>query len=116
MPGLEDLEPRPFGEGEHVPGPNARKDHNTPVRTLDSLRRRAAAIDKALDGHPAPAPADYLSALLTARRSLAPVIDYDSSVEMVRASCPQAVGWRFRNSRGTAVNVGEMACHVAFKG
>ena len=60
MPGLGDIEPRPFGEGEHVPGPNARKDHNTPVRTLDSLRRRAAAIDKALDGHPAPAPADYL--------------------------------------------------------
>jgi hypothetical protein len=58
-----------------------------------------------------------VKALLAARRNLAPVIDYDSSVEMVRASCRRAVGWRFVSAKGTAltaVNVGNEVCRVAF--
>ncbi|MGA2256732.1 MAG: hypothetical protein ABSG53_18950 [Thermoguttaceae bacterium] len=121
MPGFDDLEPRAYDAGMHVPGPNTEplsKAQSAPIRTLDSLRLRAGAIDKAFDGRPASPPADYVKALLTARRSLAQVIDYDSSVEMVRASYPQAVGWRFTNKIGmalTAVNVGDKTCHVAFK-
>ncbi len=118
MPGFEELEPRVDGAGAHVPDANTRKDRSAPIRTLDSLRPRAGAIDKAFDGRPAPPLADYVKALLTARRSLAPVIDYGSSVEMVRASCRGAVGWRFANKRGTAltaVNVGDETCRVAFK-
>jgi len=121
MPGFDDLEPRAYDAGMHVPGPNTEslsKAQSAPIRTLDGLHPRAMAIDKAFGGTPVPAPAAYVKSLLAARQSLAPVIDYDSSVEMVRATGRRAVGWRFTNKSGTAltaVNVGDNACRVAFK-
>jgi hypothetical protein len=121
MPGLDDLEPRPYEPGLKTPRGGADpllKAAGAPIRTLDALRPRARAIDEALAGTRPPPAATYVKSLLTARRSLAPVIDYDSSVEMVRTPCPQAVGWRFTNNRGvvlTAVNVGDQTCRAEFK-
>ncbi len=120
MPGLDDLEPRPYEPGLQIPRGGADpllKAAGAPIRTLDALRPRARAIDDAFAGTRPPPAAAYVRSLLTARRSLAQVIDYGSSVEMVRSPSPHAVGWRFTNARGTvmtAVNVGEKTCRVAF--
>ena len=66
----------------------------------------------------APAPAEYVKALLTARQTLAPFVDYGGSVELVRTSFPDAAGWRFTSSKGmalTAVNVSDTPRVVNFE-
>jgi hypothetical protein len=105
MPGLEDILPRYWEQMEHVPSPFKRLYSNSETLrgVLEGLRPRAAAVDNALAGTKAPAPAEYVKALLTARQELAPFVDHGSSVELVRTPSPQAAGWRFTGNKGTAL-------------
>jgi hypothetical protein len=119
MPGLDDFLPRYWAEMEHEPDPFKRlcSDSNTLRGALDGLRPRAEAIDNALSGKQAPAPTEYVKALLNARRKLAPIIDHGSSVELVRTPFPRVVGWRFTSHNGmalTAVSVAEVPREVHF--
>lgn len=119
VPGLDDFLPRYWEQMEQVPDAFGQQ-HATAAKlqsTLEGLRSRAAAIDQALGGRTAPAPADYVKALLTGRGKLAPLIDSGSSVELVRTPFPKACGWRFTSSRGTAltaVNVADVTRPVTF--
>ncbi len=120
MPGLDDFLPRylPMME-ENLPDP-FKQQYSTPASlhaTLEGLRPRAQAIDQALYGRTAPAPAQYLKTLLKARAQLAPILDHGSSVELVRTAFPRVVGWRFTGARGTvltAVSVAEGPREVRF--
>jgi hypothetical protein len=119
MPGLDDVIPRNWQQMENVPNPF---QHMTSSReafrhVLEGLRPRTAAIDEAFVGRKAPAPADYVRRLLTARAKLAPLIDHGSSVELLRTPFPRAVGWRFASNRGvalSAVNVADVRRDVTF--
>jgi hypothetical protein len=120
MPGLDDILPRYWEQMEHVPDPFKQLYANgeTLRGVLEGLRPRAAAIDTALAGRKAPAPAEYVKALLTARQTLAPFVDYGGSVESVPTSFPDAAGWRFTSSKGmalTAVNVSDTPRVVNFE-
>jgi hypothetical protein len=111
MPGLEDIVPRSWEAMERVPN-TLRRAYSNPETlrgVLQGLQPRAAAIDEALAGKKAPSPADYVKALLTAREKLAPIIDYGGSVESVRTPFPKIAGWRFTNSRGTALTAVSVA-------
>jgi hypothetical protein len=119
MPGLADLCPREGETAAHFRDPmgDLFKDRNTLRATLARLRPRAAAIDAALAGREAPAPAAYLKDLLTARRRLAPFIDHGGTVAAVNSRPPRAAGWRFTSPRGmalSAVNVADAPCHFVF--
>jgi hypothetical protein len=119
MPGLDDLVPRRGEPIENTPDSLAHfsSDSETFRAALERLRPRASAIDEAFAGKQAPSPAEYVKSLLTARERVAPIIDHDSSVDMVRTPFPRAVGWRFTSRRGTAlsaVNVAEVPRHVSF--
>jgi hypothetical protein len=119
MPGLDDILPRYWQMMEHVPDPFKQLYSNSETLhgVLMGLRPRAAAIDTALAGKQAPAPADYVKALLTARQTLAPFVDHGSSVELVRTPFPEAAGWRFTSTNGmalTAVNVSDAPLVVSF--
>ncbi|MGD0389415.1 MAG: hypothetical protein ABSC42_10725 [Tepidisphaeraceae bacterium] len=83
----------------------------------EGLRPRAADIDNALAGRTAPAPAEYVKAIMTARQKLAPLVDHGSSVELVRTPFPKAAGWRFTSNAGmalTAINVSDEPGNVKF--
>jgi len=119
MPGLDDILPRYWEQMEHVPDPFKQLYANSATLrgVLEGLRPRAAAIDNTLAGKKAPAPAEYVKALLTARQTLAPFVDHGSSVELVRTSFPEAAGWRFTSNNGmalTAVNVSDAIRVVTF--
>jgi len=119
MPGLDDVIPRFWQEIEHAPNPFHQQTANRQSLqgVLEELRARAAAIDEAFAGKKAPAPADYVKALLTARAKLAPLIDHGSSVALVRSPFPKAVGWRFTSNQGmalTAVSVADVRRDVTF--
>jgi len=114
VPGLGDIGAFPLAMGGEAP-----RDF------LEELRPRAAAIDSALDRRQAPAATAYLKALLTARGSLARLIDHGSSVEQVGPRQnpaaghvpPGAAAWRFTGANGialTTVNVADEPCQVAF--
>jgi Domain of unknown function (DUF6259) len=111
MPGLEDVNPRYFEASEHVPNTFARvyANRTTLEGVLQGLRPRAKAIDEALAGKKAPAPAEYVKALLTARAKLAPFIDHQSSVELMRTPFPKVAGYRYSASRGTALTAVSVA-------
>ena len=119
MPGLDDVIPRYWEQMEQQPDVFAQL-HSTQARlrgVLEGLQPRAAAIDQALGGKTAPAPVDYVKALLTGRGKLAPLIDDGSSVELVRTQFPRTCGWRFTGNRGTAltaVNVADGSRSVSF--
>lgn len=119
VPGLDDFLPRYWEQMEKVPDAFAQL-HATRAKlqsTLEGLRPRAASIDQALAGKSAPSPAAYVKALLTARATLAPIIDHGSTVEPVRVALPNAGGWRFTGPAGTAltaVNVADAPQDVAF--
>lgn len=120
MPGLDDVLPRCWEQMEGVPDPfkHIYSNSQTLHTVLEGLRPRAATIDNALAGKQPPAATKYVQALLTARQKLAPIIDYGSSVELVRTQFPKAAGWRFANHRGvalTAVNVADERHPVTFQ-
>jgi hypothetical protein len=119
MPGLDDILPRYWEQMEGVPDPFKRlySDSETLRGVLEGLRPRAAAIDNTLAGRKAPAAAEYVKALLTARQKLAPLVDHGSSVELVRTPFPEAAGWRFTSNKGmalTAINVSDAPRVVNF--
>ncbi len=119
MPGLDDILPRFWEQMEHVPDPFKRlyATRESLRGVFEGLRPRAAAIDSALAGRKAPAAAEYVKALLTARQKLAPLIDHGSSVELVRTPSPKTAGWRFTSNKGlalTAVNVSDEPRAVDF--
>ncbi len=119
MPGLDDILPRYWEQMEHVPDPFKHLCSNSETLrgVLEGLRPRAAAIDDTLAGRKAPAAAEYVKALLTARQKLAPFIDHGSSVELVRTPFSKAAGWRFTSNRGmalTAINVSDEPRDVSF--
>jgi hypothetical protein len=114
MPGFGDIGAFPLAMGSEAP-----RDF------LEELRPRAAAIDSAFDRRQAPAATAYLKALLTARGSLARLIDHGSSEEQVSPRQnpaashvpPSAAAWRFTGANGialTTVNVADEPCQVAF--
>jgi hypothetical protein len=111
MPGLEDINPRFWEPSEHVPNTFTRiyANRSTLEGVLQGLRPRAKAIDDALAGKKAPAPAEYVKTLMTARAKLAPFIDHGSSVELVRTPFPKVAGYRFHASRGTALTAVSVA-------
>jgi hypothetical protein len=102
MPGLDDLVPKPR-DGMRDPVADLYSDTNTLRSTLEGLRPRVTAMDAAFAGQQPSAPAAYIKTLLTARRELARIIDFGSSVARVNAHSPRAVGWRFTGARGTAL-------------
>jgi hypothetical protein len=119
MPGLDDILPRYWEQMEGVPDPfrHLYSNSETLRGVLEGLRPRAAAIDNTLAGRKAPAAAEYVKALLTARQKLAPFVDHDSSVELVRTPFPEAAGWRFTSNKGmalTAINVSDAPRVVNF--
>ena len=119
MPGLDDFIPRYWEEMEHTPDPFKQlcADAGTLRGALEGLRPRAEAIDAAIGGKTAPAPTEYVKALLEARRKLAPIIDHGSSVELLRSQFPRAAGWRFTSDKGmalTAVNLADVPREVHF--
>jgi hypothetical protein len=119
VPGLDDFLPRYWEQMEHVADPFNQlcSDARTLRGALEGLRPRAEAIDTAIGGKAAPAPAEYLRALLKARAKVAPIIDHGSSVELVRTPFPEAAGWRFTGGKGmalTAVSVADMPHEVRF--
>jgi hypothetical protein len=119
MPGLDDIVPRYWQQMEHVPDAFQRlySSRETLRGVFEGLHPRAAAIDTALAGRKAPAAAEYVKALLTARQKLAPFVDHGSSVELVRTPSPKTAGWRFTSSQGmalTAVNVSDEPREVNF--
>jgi len=84
---------------------------------LQGQRPNAAAIDAALAGKQAPAATAYLKTLLTARRAVAKVIDFGSSVAVVHSNFPRVAGWRFTGANGTAltaVSVAEVPRQIVF--
>jgi hypothetical protein len=119
MPGLEDINPRYWEPSEHVPNTFTRvyANRTTLEGVLQGLRPRAKVIDETLAGKQAPAPAEYVKALLTARGKLAPFIDHGSSVELVRTAFPKVAGYRFSASPGTAltaVSVADVPRDISF--
>ena len=93
------------------------KDPGSVVTALQGLRPRATAIDAAFAGRPALAPTAYIKTLLTARRDIARLIDYGSSVAAVKTGFPRVAAWRFSGPNGTAltaVNVADIAHRIAF--
>jgi len=119
MPGLDDVLPRYWEQMEEEPDPfkNLYSNSETFRKVLEGLRPRAAAIDNTFAGRKAPAPTEYVKALLTARQKLAPIIDHGSSVELVHTPFPKAAGWRYTSNKGmalTAVNVSDAARVVDF--
>jgi hypothetical protein len=111
MPGLDDIVPRNWEAIERAPN-SIRHAYTSRLKlreVFQGLRPRVAAIDDALAGKKAPAPADYVKALMTARAKLAPFIDYGSSVESVGTPFPKAVAWRFSSKRGTALTAVSVA-------
>jgi len=119
MPGFDDFLPRYWQQMENAPDPFKQLCSNagTLRGALEGLRPRVEAIDTALSGKTAPAPTEYVKALMQARRKLAPIIDHGSSVELVRSPFPRAAGWRFTSDKGmalTAVSLADVTREVQF--
>lgn len=119
MPGLDDILPRHWEDMEGKPNSFIKMCANSATlrAAIEELRPRAAAIDQTLAGRKVPAAADYIKPLLKAREKLAPLIDYGSSVELVRTPAPRAAGWRFTSDKGralTAINVADERRDVTF--
>jgi hypothetical protein len=119
MPGLDDFLPRYWEQMEDAPDPFKQLYSSADALSgaLEGLRPRAKAIDDAIGDRTAAAPAEYVKALLIARRKLAPIIDHGSSVELVRTPFPRVAGWRFSSDKGlalTAVSVADVPRQVHF--
>jgi len=92
-------------------------DPSSLLAALQGLRSRANAIDTAFAGRPALAPTAYIKTLLTARRDIARLIDYGSSVAAVKTGFPRVAAWRFAGPNGaalTAVNVADIPHRIVF--
>lgn len=88
-------------------------------KMIANMQTQATAIDDALMGKTLPSAAAYLKTLLSARRALAKVIDYGSSVTRVDAACAKVIGWSFNTRTGTAltaVSVDDAPQQITFSG
>jgi hypothetical protein len=117
MPSLDDF--AGWALGTHVADPLS-DSVTTPkalVALLHGLRPTAAAIDAALAGQEPPAATAYLKTLLSARRSIARLIDFGSAVRAIHSDFPRVAAWRFTGANGvalTAANVAEAPRPIVF--